>query len=89
MHKRESLAYENELRAVGFGIECDPDGLTPAQVEKLKGLQVKCDLGILIDEIRIAPTAPTWVIASVQSVVRHYSDRFEVKESALTAPPIW
>jgi hypothetical protein len=92
MSKRKSFAYEQELRAVIYDPERfdGPTGLFPVPEHKRNhGANVSIDLELLIDEIRVLPSAPDEFRESILSLCEKYSVEKEVKQSRLDDGPLY
>ncbi|MGV2964869.1 hypothetical protein [Paenibacillus sp. AGC30] len=64
-YKRQSFSHENEFRLIVFE---DPD----EQFFSEYGVNVQCNLEVLIDDIYVSPTSPSWFKDVVQSVTNKY-----------------
>jgi hypothetical protein len=73
LHKRKEFSYEQELRAMIIG--------------SWKSMDVRCDLEVLIESIRIAPEAPSFMVELVREVCRRFNIDVEVMPSFLADPP--
>jgi len=94
VHKRRSFAFESELRAVmsKFPLVEFQDGeRTPFDLERAEptGLRVSVDLDQLIGSIHVSPYAPPWFANLVSSVAEHYGCAASVKQSSLSAQPVF
>jgi hypothetical protein len=71
LHKRREFSYEKELRAMI--ITASPDGQ-----------EVPCDLSILIESIRVAPTAPPYMRDLISETCRLFGVDVDILPSMLT-----
>lgn len=90
LSKRLSFSHESELRAVI--LEPPPlihtaEGNLPDCDRKSGGTWKSVDLQRLIDEVRVAPTSPSWFKELVEQVVLRYSLNKPVKQSRLDDAP--
>jgi hypothetical protein len=60
LHKRKSFEHEREVRAVLWKPPCAPASLSAQTIED-GGVCGKVNLNTLVEEIRIAPSAPGWL----------------------------
>jgi hypothetical protein len=74
LHKRREFSYEQELRAM-------------IMTSWQPGMDVACDLPVLIESIRIAPTAPPYMIELVSEICRRFELQTEVFPSMLSERP--
>lgn len=77
-HKRKSFEHEKEVRAVLIDIS-NPD----------KGKVVPCNLSILIEEIFVSPSAPSWFTQLVNDVNEKYGIKVKVSSSELIQEPFF
>jgi hypothetical protein len=94
VHKRQSFAFEAELRAVmmKFPLTETPEGeKAPLDFGRTgpAGLRVSVDLERLIGAIHVSPYAPSWFAALVESVVGRYDCGATVRQSSLSAQPVF
>lgn len=96
--KRKSFEYENELRAmVAFPREIYPDDTLPDPKSQImidlnkipNGLYVPIDLEKVIENVYIAPTAPSWIKELIQSLIEQFGFAIQVKQSILDEDPIF
>ncbi|TNB96928.1 DUF2971 domain-containing protein [Bacillus cereus] len=85
IHKRTSFNHENEVRAL-YIAPYDKD--IEAYDENTKppfdfGVDVTCDVEVLIEQIYISPTSPDWFVNLVRSVCKTYGLDKKVKKSTL------
>jgi len=88
LHKRKSFEHEVELRAV---IQQLPeDGLSKDSERPFdNGLYIPVDLGLLINQICLAPTSTKWMHDLVTSVTKKYGLKKEVCQSSLSERPVY
>ena len=84
LHKRKSYKYEEELRALIWTMEEGKNYLSNNQYANIDGLAVKVNLDNLIDKIYIAPTAPTWIIDLLNSLLSKYGLTKPIVQSNLS-----
>ena len=88
VHKRKSFENENELRVVlqkipsGQAIEWPSEPLIP-------GLYIPSDLEILIEEIYISPTAPSWFKDVVKVTTEKFQLNKNIQDSKLNERPVY
>jgi hypothetical protein len=75
LHKRLEFAHENELRAVTF-----------LKDHNALGIEVACDLSVLIEKVYIAPVAPDYQIDVVRAVCKRFDFPIEITPSSLDKP---
>lgn len=83
--KRKSFEHENEVRA--YIVKDSGDLNKHIELHETpidSGISVKVDLNILIDEIYISPTAPSWFLMLVKSILKKYNLQHVVNQSALS-----
>ena len=80
--KRRSFEHEHELRVAFLKPSETSSDLQP-------GLNIPCDLDILIDEIYVSPESPNWYKALVNSIVQKYGLSREAKQSNLDEDPLY
>jgi hypothetical protein len=78
LHKRMSFEHEREIR----GIIMDPG-------VNARGTSVAVDLEVLVDEVYVAPTTPSWFAEVVQSVLGQYGVSRAVRRSKLGEDPLY
>ncbi len=90
LHKRESYAHEQELRALyrwhGNTVSSEAD-LDIASLPA--GFNIACDLDALIDTIVVSPGAPSWFRNVVTSINTRYGIAKEVVKSSLDDGPVY
>ncbi len=77
-YKRKSFEHEKEVRAILKDMNC-PD----------KGKIVPCDLSILIEEVFVSPSAPSWFTQLVNDVNEKYGIKIKVSVSELIQEPFF
>ena len=77
-HKRKSFEHEREVRAILIDIN-NPD----------KGKIIACDLSILIEEVFVSPSAPSWFTQLVNDVNEKYGIKVKVSPSELIQEPFF
>lgn len=93
MHKRKSFEHEHELRALIWTVANGRNELplTDETVNRFKehvGLYVDVALPTLIDRIYVAPTAPSWIVDLLKSLLKKYSLDKLVIHSRLADQPL-
>jgi hypothetical protein len=76
--KRRSCEHEREVRAI---VPFVRDG-------SAAGLAVECDLSQLIEEVRVAPSAPSWFRDLVEAVAERHDLSVLVRQSDRDASPL-
>lgn len=92
MHKRKSFEHEKELRALIWTAEDRKNlvGYPPQNIYRdLTGLYVSVDLALLINHIYVTPTAPSWTVELLRSVVKKYGLEAKVIHSDLASAPLY
>jgi hypothetical protein len=94
VHKRQSFEFESELRAliVRFLMPTGLDeGSNAVDYEEAApiGCAVAVDLTRLIEAIHISPAAPAWFARLVASVAARYRCEAPVRQSGLSAEPVF
>jgi hypothetical protein len=87
--KRKSFEHERELRAM---IQETPikDGAVDWNIAPPEwGEGIEVNLNVLIENIYICPTAPSWIVPLVESVLDKYKLNKEVKQSSLNGKPYY
>jgi hypothetical protein len=77
-HKRKSFEHEKEVRAILIDFDCSE-----------KGKIIPCDLSILIEEVIISPSAPSWFTQLVNDVNEKYGIKVKAKPSELIQEPFF
>jgi hypothetical protein len=90
VHKRQSYEFESEVRAliVRFPTPAE-DGAVDFEGPAPSGCAVSVDLVKLIEAIHISPGAPPWFARLVGSVVERYGCEAPVRQSDLSAEPVF
>lgn len=103
IHKRLSFKHEDEVRAVIADIKkihidaevCEEENRTKRRNKDSWLSNYDTDVGIwkhvnleyLLDEVRIAPMAPTWFSQLVEQVIKRYGLKTPIKQSRLDDAP--
>ena len=89
--KRKSFEFEREVRAITLNaVPEDAEFLGAGADWAGTGIYYSADLGLLVDEVFVAPQSEDWFVDLVQAVVKRYGIDAPVKRSALAdAPPWW
>lgn len=77
--KRQSLSHECEVRVV-----IENDRRNPSN-----GLELKCDLNALIDEIVVSPFAPPWFLGVLDSTIETFGYSFHARPSSIVDEPFY
>jgi hypothetical protein len=88
LHKRNSLAHEHEVRALVSKLPM-MEGLDSSHKPITSGINIEVDLDLLIEIIHVAPQAPDWVRDVIESVVRRFGYKCEVKRSDMDRDPVY
>ncbi len=81
VHKRKSFEHERELRAI---IQFFPNGRIELTSQEPHGEKYHhVALTDLVEEVRVAPAAPSWFRETVAFVTRHYGFNLYVRQSSL------
>lgn len=100
-YKRENYRSEEELRAVVTNPpvveperDDDADGIIPAKaivegtIEPVPGHHLFVEPDELINEVRVAPSAPQWIFRLIESISESYGiDRAKVSSSSIDRDP--
>jgi hypothetical protein len=89
MKKRHSFNYERELRAVAWSVEWILSSTDLQDNVKASGIWVPADLDVLIENLYISPTSPSWFAEAVGLLVKKYGFSFPVRQSLLSSSPIY
>ncbi|MEX1014803.1 MAG: hypothetical protein WDZ80_06615 [Candidatus Paceibacterota bacterium] len=89
MHKRKSFEHEQEVRALVSKWPTGDNGIDFSQETINHGLKIEVDIEILIENIFIAPSAPSWFADLVSAVVNRYGYKFAVVHSKLSENPVF
>lgn len=76
--KRKSFEHEREVRAIFHDHK-----------KTELGLLIPCDLGMLIEEVFVSPSSPTWFISLVNDVNSKYGLKIKVSPSELNEEPFY
>ena len=92
MHKRESYSHEQEVRLIMMSGLSEPHPTNPDEAIDLGPeapiLPIAVDLQVLIQEVFVAPNAPSWIADLILKVTRKYQYSFPVMHSDLARDPI-
>jgi hypothetical protein len=90
-HKRLSFQHEKEIRAmISRWPYVEATKKFDWNLETIDaGINIRVDLGVLVEEIRLAPTAPGWLESLVKSVCETYGFVFPVRRSDLLNDPMF
>jgi hypothetical protein len=84
MYKRMSLEHERELRAVIWTLQHGKNDFGPGKKFKdVSGLYVSVEVPVLVERIFVTPTAPKWVRALIESLVKRFGYSMRVEQSSL------
>lgn len=92
MYKRKSFEYEDELRALIWTPQHGKNDILHPQGNRYAtvfGLYVATDLKLLIDNIFVAPSAPSWILEVIRAVTEKFGLNKEVKQSNLASTPVY
>jgi hypothetical protein len=95
LHKRQSFAFEQELRAVVQELptvedqEAEGGRRIDVGLPSPAGLSVEVDLGVLIERVHVSPAAPEWFADLVRAVCARYGLEKEVAQSSLAGSPVY
>ncbi|RFC38984.1 MAG: hypothetical protein DID89_2727548040 [Candidatus Nitrotoga sp. CP45] len=92
MYKRKSFEYEDELRALIWTPQHGKNDILNPQGNKFSntlGLTVTVDVTRLIDNIFVAPNAPSWIFEVIRAVTNKFGIDKVVKQSNLTSTPVY
>jgi hypothetical protein len=85
LHKRKQFEHEREIRAILF--PHDPNGSEfPVGIEQ-DGISMPVDLGILLEEVRVASTTARWFFDLVRSVSQKYGVTTDIRISEMAGDP--
>jgi hypothetical protein len=85
--KRKSFEYEQEFRALVYGMPLLRDGVESVFPDD--GVAVPVDLVRLIESIYVAPGAPAWFLETVRGAVLRAGHDFPVHQSGLDEPALF
>lgn len=86
IHKRKSFEHEREVRAV---IKRIPTGFDHTIETISDGIAIDTDITLLIEQIKLAPKSPKWILRVVESVVSRYGLICPVSVSDMDKAPIF
>ncbi|MGZ3273179.1 MAG: DUF2971 domain-containing protein [Caulobacteraceae bacterium] len=97
--KRKSFSYEHEVRLVFWNhllldepnLEWDCIARTynkPPFSTWPEGMEVSCDLQMLISRVVVSPFVPPWYARAVEALVATFCPNVSVEQSTLLRPPI-
>ena len=89
IHKRLSFAHEREVRALIQELPTTEGKLDYQRPPSDEGRWVDVDLAALVSDVFVAPTAPDWLRPLVKDVCAKYGLDKEVRQSAISAQPIY
>lgn len=92
MYKRKSFEHEEELRALIWTPQHGKNDLLNPLGNKFYntlGLCIPVDPGYLIDKIFVAPTAPSWIVEVIRSVIEKLGVKKDVLQSNLASSPVY
>lgn len=92
VYKRKSFEYEDELRALIWTPQYGKNNILDPQGNKLAitfGLYVTVDIERLIDNIFVAPNAPSWILEVIRSVTNKFGIAKPVTQSNLASTPVY
>lgn len=84
--KRQEFSYEQEVRAVSLWLD-KPSDESLGRAFSTVGVYYSVDLAVLIEEIRVAPYAPSWFFDLVRAVTSRYALEVDVLRSAMADEP--
>jgi len=85
--KRMSFEHEKEVRAVIWRSDLVGKKLAEIDEEFGHGLEVPCDIRLLIEEIYVSPTSMSWFKKLVESVAAKFDIDARVRQSRLNEVP--
>lgn len=92
VYKRKSFEYEDELRALVWTPQHGKNDLMNPENNKylnIFGLYIAADLERLIENIFVAPSAPTWMLDLIRAVTERFGLNKQVKQSNLALTPVY
>lgn len=87
MRKRKSFEYEDELRALIWTPQYGKNDLANNKFANAHGLEVAVDIERLIENIFVAPSAPSWILDVIRSVTKKFGIGKIVTQSSLASSP--
>lgn len=85
--KRMSFEHEREVRALVYRSDLVGMSLEDINESFGYGMNVRCDLDVLIEEVYVAPTSPAWFMDLVKSVLKRFGLEAPVRQSRLDELP--
>lgn len=92
IYKRKSFEYEDELRSLIWLPPFSEDKQEIYQeknAEVYNGIYIPIDVNLLIEEIFVAPKAPSWIKDLVKSLTQKFGINKEVIQSDLATSPLY
>lgn len=92
MYKRKSFEYEDELRALIWTPQHGKNDILNPQGNKfanISGLSVAVDIERLIENIFVAPSAPSWILEVIRAVTNRFGINKKVTQSNLASTPVY
>jgi hypothetical protein len=92
MYKRKSFEHERELRCLIWIVEHGKVDMHKPELNPFKdksGMYVQVKLPTLIEKVFVAPTAPSWLRETLQSIVREFDVDLDVAQSDLSSVPLY
>ena len=89
IHKRLSFAHEREVRAVIQALPADSGKILVGKANPELGKLVPVDVERLVNEVRVAPTAPDWFFELVKKATNRCGLDALVHRSSLDQPPVF
>ncbi len=86
MHKRKSFEHERELRAVRCDVQACEKGM---EKPPNCGESIPVDLGKLIQNIYVAPSAPEWFLKLVEDICTKFELNVPISRSSQDAEPMY
>jgi hypothetical protein len=90
VYKRKCFEHERELRAIIQSFYHNKNGSINYKKSRFDdGAYIEVDLGILIENIFVAPTSPKWVFKLVKSTMQKYGLNKRILQSEMENTPIF
>ena len=89
MCKRKSFEHERELRAIILKLPVKDAGIAYTDETIGHGMNIQCDLDMLINEIYVAPNSPKWFVELIKSIIVRYGKSWNVQNSKLDEEPFY
>lgn len=89
IHKRKSYEHEKELRALIWTLQHGKNSLMGNKYKDVDGFYVPVDLEKLINNVYVAPNAPSWMLEIIKAIVGKFELRKAVKQSSLASTPFY